>query len=112
KGKAGSQRGHQTSDMSQQPPKLDLHGRLKKHAFEHALITTYNFGSRFFEDYALENFKSLQDNGNISVLLDEGEYQDLMKAAAENAESFPKQANLRYLLQPMPKRKPTNKPSG
>lgn len=87
--------------MSQQPPKLDLHGRLKKHAFEHALITTYNFGSRFFEDYALENFKCLQDNGNVSVLLDEGEYQDLLKAAEENAESFPKQANLRYLLHPI-----------
>jgi hypothetical protein len=87
--------------MSQQPSKLDLHGRLKKHAFEHALITTYNFGSRFFEDYALENFKSLQDNGNISVLLDEGEYQDLLKAAGENVESFPKQANLRYLLHPI-----------
>jgi hypothetical protein len=87
--------------MSQRPPKLDLHGRLKKHAFEHALITTYNFGSRFFEDYALENFKSLQDNGNVSVLLDEGEYQDLLKAAEENAESFPKQANLRYLLHPI-----------
>jgi len=87
--------------MSQQPPKLDLHGRLKKHAFEHAVITTFNFGSRFFEDYALENFKSLQDNGNVSVLLDEGEYQDLLKAAEESAESFPKQANLRYLLHPI-----------
>lgn len=84
--------------MSQLPPKLNLHVRLKKHAFEHALITTYNFGARFFEDYALDNFKALQDNGNISVLLDEGEYQDLLKAAGENAESFPKQANLRYLL--------------
>jgi len=55
--------------MSQQPSKLDLHGRLKRHAFEHALITTYNFGARFFEDYALETFKSLQDKGNNSVLL-------------------------------------------
>jgi hypothetical protein len=87
--------------MSQQPSKLDLHGRLKKHAFEHALITTYSFGARFFEDYALETFKSLQDNGNISVLLDDGEYQDLLKAAGENAESFPKLANLRYLLHPI-----------
>ena len=87
--------------MSRQPSKLHLHDRLKKHAFEHALITTYNFGSRFFEDYALENFKSLQDNGNISVLLDEGEYQDLLKAAGENSESFPKLANLRYLLHPI-----------
>ena len=87
--------------MSQLPQKLDLHGRLKKHAFAHALIATYNFSARFFEDYALENFKSLQDNGNITVFLDEGEYQDLLKAAAENAESFPKQANLRYLLHPI-----------
>jgi hypothetical protein len=87
--------------MSQLTPKLDLHGRLKKHAFEHALITTYNFGARFFEDYALENFKSLQDNGNVSLLLDEGEYQDLLKAAAENSESFPRLANIRYLLHPV-----------
>ncbi len=87
--------------MSQQQSKLDLHARLKKHAFEHALITTFNFGARFFEDYALENFKSLQENGNISVLLDESEYQDLLKAAEEHAESFPKQANLRYLLHPI-----------
>jgi HKD family nuclease len=87
--------------MSQLLRKLDLHGRLKKHAFEHALIATYNFSARFFEDYVLENFKGLQDNGNISVFLDEGEYQDLLKAAAENVESFPKQANLRYLLHPI-----------
>lgn len=49
----------------------------------------------------MENFKSLQDNGNVSILLDEGEYQDLLKSAGENAESFPKQANLRYLLHPI-----------
>jgi hypothetical protein len=87
--------------MNQRPQKLDLHDRLKKHAFEHALITTFTFGTRFFEDYALENFRSLQDNANITVLIDEGEYRDLLKAATENAESFPKQANLRYLLHPI-----------
>lgn len=57
KGKAGSQRGNPASEMSQQPPKLDLHGRLKKHAFEHALITTYNFGSRFFERLRVGEFQ-------------------------------------------------------
>lgn len=87
--------------MSTTLPKLDLHGRLKKHAFEHALITTYTFGSRFFEDYALENFRSLQDNGNVSILVDEREYQDLLKAATENPESFPRLANVRYLLHPV-----------
>lgn len=87
--------------MKRRAQKIDLHERLKKHSFDHALITTFTFGTRFFEDYALENFRSLQDNGNISVLVDEGEYRDLLKAAMENAESFPKQANLRYLLHPI-----------
>lgn len=87
--------------MSKKLQKLNLHDRLKKHAFEHALLTTYNFGVRFFEDYALENFKSLQDNGNVSVLLDDGEYQDLLKAALDAPESFPKHANLHYLLHPI-----------
>ncbi|MEI9962716.1 MAG: phospholipase D family protein [Limisphaerales bacterium] len=87
--------------MSQNPSRLHLHDRLKKHAFEHALITTYNFGGQFFEDYALENFKSLQDNGNISVLLDHGQYQDLLQAATENPDMFPKLANIRYLLHPI-----------
>jgi len=87
--------------MKQRPQKIDLHERLKKHSFEHALITTFTFGTRFFEDYALENFRSLQDNGNVSVLVDEREYRDLLKAASENAESFPKLANLRYLLHPV-----------
>jgi hypothetical protein len=87
--------------MSKKLTRLNLHDRLKKHAFEHAFLTTYNFGARFFEDYALENFKSLQDNGNVTVLLDEGEYRDLLNAAQESPESFPKQANLRYLLHPI-----------
>lgn len=87
--------------MSQTPSKLHLHDRLKKHTYEHALITTYNFSAQFFEDYALENFKSLQDNGNISVLLDDGEYQDLLQSAVENPDSFPKLANIRYLLHPI-----------
>ena len=81
--------------------KLNLHGRLKKYRFQHALIATYNFGSRFFEDYALENFKALQDNGNVTVLIDGAEYDALIAASLDNAELFPKQANLRYLLYPI-----------
>ena len=87
--------------MSRQLQKLNLHERLKKHAFEHAFITTFTFGARFFEDYALENFKSLQDNGNVTVLIDEGEYQDLLRSAVDAPEFFPKQSNLRYLLHPV-----------
>ena len=81
--------------------KIDLHARLKKHAFEHAIITTYSFGASFLEDYALANLNALQDNGNISILVDEREYQDLLDAAEQKTESFPKHANLRYLLHPV-----------
>ena len=82
-------------------PKIDLLARIKKDAFEHALITTYSFGAKFFEDYALDMFKAFQNNGNISVLIDEREYQELLDAAVQKAESFPKQANIRYLLHPV-----------
>lgn len=87
--------------MSKKLTRLNLHDRLKKHAFEHAFLTTYNFGTQFFEEYALEHFKSLQDNGNVTVLLDDREYQELLQSATEAPESFPKQANLRYLLHPI-----------
>jgi HKD family nuclease len=84
-----------------QMTKVNLHERLKKHPFRHALIATFNLNVRFFEDYALENFRSLQDNANVTVLLDAGEYQELLGAAAADPESFPRQANLRYLLHPI-----------
>ena len=87
--------------MSTRSLKVDLHEQLKKHSFEHALITTFTFGTRFFEDYALENFRSLQENANITVVVDEGEYRDLLESASASPESFPKQANLRYLLHPV-----------
>lgn len=84
-----------------QTTKVNLHERLKKHSFQHALIATFNFNARFFEDYALENLRSLQDNANVTVVLDAGEYQDLLDAAVADPESFPRQANLRYLLHPI-----------
>lgn len=87
--------------MKKRQQKINLHERLKKHSYDHALITTFTFGTRFFEDYALENFRSLQENGNVSVLVDDREYRDLLKAAMTDAESFPKLANLRYLLHPI-----------
>jgi HKD family nuclease len=87
--------------MKENTVKIDLHACLKKYAFDHALIATYNFDSRFFENYALENFQSLQENNNITVFLDEGEYRGILKKSEENPEYFPKQANLRYLLHPI-----------
>jgi len=84
-----------------QTTRVNLHERLKKHTFQHALIATFNFSARFFEDYALENFRCLQDNANVTVVLDAGEYQELLDAAVLDPNSFPRQANLRYLLHPI-----------
>jgi len=84
-----------------QTTKVNLHERLKKYSFQHALIATFNFNARFFEDYALENLRSLQDNANVTVVLDAGEYQELLDGAVADPESFPRQANLRYLLHPI-----------
>ena len=75
--------------------KLDMHARLKKHAFDHALVATYSFSTAFFEDYALEMFKAFQDNGNISVVLDDAIYQEILEKAVETKGAFPRGANLR-----------------
>lgn len=87
--------------MKAQASRLDLHARLKRHTFDHAFITTFTFKVSFFEEYALETFSSLQSNANITVLVDAGRYQDLLKLAREQPTEFPKQANLRYLLHPI-----------
>jgi hypothetical protein len=87
--------------MSAPASKLNLHERLSKHSFDNAMITTFTFGTRFFEDYALETFKSLQQNQNISIFVDEGEYREILKSAAGDRDSFPKRANLHYLLHPI-----------
>lgn len=87
--------------MKKETQKLDLHARLKRHSFDHAVITTFTFKASFFEDYALDAFASLQNNGNITILLDEEQYQEMLQLARERPAEFPKQANLRYLLHPV-----------
>lgn len=78
--------------MKAQKDKIHLYERFKKHGFKHALIATYNFGARFFEEIALESFWAFQGNGNISVLMDGAEYDKLLKDV--NGDDFPKRANL------------------
>lgn len=87
--------------MKKPSAKLDLHARLKRHGYDHAIITTFTFRASFFEEYALEAFNSLQNNGNITVILDERQYQEMLQLAKERPTEFPKQANLRYLLHPV-----------
>src|SRR5205085_870990 len=56
------------------------------------------FEATFFEEYCLEKFASLSNNGNITVLVDRGIYE---KAVLGPESQRPRKANLRYLLQPI-----------
>ena len=78
--------------------RLDLHEALRRQAYDHAVICTYTFDPNFFEEYCLEEFKSLRNTGNITVLVDRGTYE---KAILGPETERPKQANLRYLLHPV-----------
>lgn len=80
---------------------IDLHKLLKHRAYDHALVTTFTFSARFFEEYMLERFKALQGNGNLTVFLDRGQYEEIIDAASSGEGWVPKLANRRYLLQPV-----------
>jgi hypothetical protein len=81
--------------MSPRSGRVDLHALLAKEVFDHAVLCSFAFDPDFFEGYCLEHFKSLQDNNNISVLLDARTYDDLLTAPMSQR---PRQANVRYLL--------------
>lgn len=87
--------------MSAKKPKVNLHKKLKERSYDHALISTFTFSIRFFEEYVLERLKGVYSAGNLTVLLDRGEYEEIVSVAGANGEWAPKQANRRYLLQPI-----------
>ncbi|MCA1564352.1 MAG: phospholipase D-like domain-containing protein [Acidobacteria bacterium] len=78
--------------------RFDLHEALSKHSYDHAVICTFTFETTFFEEYCIEKFNSLSNNGNITVLLDRGTYD---KAILGPESQRPQKANLRYLLHPI-----------
>jgi HKD family nuclease len=78
--------------------KIDLHEALTKWSFDHAVICTFTFEPEFFEQYCLEKFRSLDNNGNITVFVDRTIYDQIL---VSNETSRPKMANLRYLLFPI-----------
>ena len=80
---------------------INLHDLLKKRGYDHGLISTFSFSVRFFEEYALDRFKALQDNGNLTVFLDRGEYEEILAATTSRQDWSPRLANLRYLLHPI-----------
>lgn len=82
--------------------RLNLHDVLSKKSYAHAVICTYAFDPVFFEDYCLNQFDSLRDNANVTVVIDKKTYDQIITAPEEDR---PKQANLRYLLHPVTARR-------
>jgi len=80
--------------------KINLHELLKSRGYDHGLISTFTFSPRFFEQYALERFKAISDNSNLTVFLDRGQYEEIIDSAAQKGWA-PREANLRYLLHPI-----------
>lgn len=87
--------------MSANDSGINLHDLLKKRGYDHGLISTFSFSVRFFEEYALERFKALQENGNLTVFLDRGAYEEILTATTSTRDWSPRLANLRYLLHPI-----------
>ncbi|RYF99457.1 MAG: hypothetical protein EOO02_16875, partial [Chitinophagaceae bacterium] len=87
--------------MSARESGINLHELLKKRGYDHGLISTFTFSVRFFEEYALDRFKALQDNNNLTVFLDRGEYEEILTATTATNGWSPRLANLRYLLHPI-----------
>jgi len=84
--------------MSEIQQSLNLHNLLQNVSYDNGVICTYTFDPEFFEEYCLERFNSLKNNGNLSVIVDFDTYQQVITAPPEYR---PKQANIRYLLHPI-----------
>lgn len=87
--------------MSASDEGINLHELMKRRSYDHGLISTFTFGVRFFEEDALDRFKALQNNSNLTVFLDRGEYEEILMATTATKDWSPRLANLRYLLHPI-----------
>lgn len=78
--------------------KFDLRNALNRQSFNHAVICSFTFDPTFFEEYCLEKFSTLSNNGNITVFVDSNIYNEIILGPES---SQPEKANLRYLLHPV-----------
>jgi len=78
--------------------RINIHELLLRRSYDHAVICTFSFDPKFFEDYCLTKFNSLHNNGNVTVIIDRETYERAILGPEGNR---PKQANLRYLLCPI-----------
>lgn len=79
-------------------PKFDLLEALNKRTYDHAVICSFNFDVPFFEEYCLEKLSTFSSNGNITVFIDKGIYEEIILGPESQR---PQKANLRYLLFPV-----------
>ncbi len=71
---------------------------LLRASYDHGVICTFEFDSTFFEEDCLDRLRALSHNGNLSVLIDQGIYDEIVRLSGSGR---PTQANLRYLLHPV-----------
>jgi PLD-like domain len=84
--------------MAKNNSRLNIHEALNRRSYDHAVICSFTFEAPFFEEYCLEKLTTLSNNGNITVFIDKGIYEQ----AILGSESLrPQKANLRYLLYPI-----------
>src|SRR6266513_2999071 len=79
-------------------PRVDLSGLLERESYRHALICTYTFEPKFFEDYCLEHYRALGESTSVTVITDARIYSSLTSL---DPHQRPRLANLRYLLHPV-----------
>lgn len=78
--------------------RANLHDALHQRAFSHAVLCTFSFDPQFFEGYCLERLRALEENNNISVILDQRVHDKILSAPPVD---WPRLANIRYLLHPV-----------
>jgi hypothetical protein len=78
--------------------RLDLHEALLKQPYEHGVVCTFGFDPSFFEKECLDKLRALSRNGNLTVLVDRGVYDEMV---GRSGGERPTLANLRYLLHPV-----------
>lgn len=78
--------------------RLNLHDALDRWSFDHGFICTYRFDPNFFEEYCLPRLNAISNNGNLTVITDRGTYEKVILGPQADR---PKQANLRYLFNPI-----------
>lgn len=78
--------------------RLNVDDLLRRNRFDHALLCTYTFDPMFFESYCLDRYNALSENGNITVILDQRTYDEILAAPPATR---PRLANVRYLLHPV-----------